>query len=97
MADAYKYLTGHSDDPLVAMNAVLGKHFPPGGLNLRNNNPFPLLDADKRTVTLGFDHSETDVPRLVTARCREFPWSCTSPLSSPVPPRTTLTGTSITQ
>ena len=73
LADAYKYLTGRGDDPLVAMNALLDKHFPPGGLNLRNNNPFPLLDADKRTVTLGFDHTSTDVPRLVSGPVPRVP------------------------
>jgi hypothetical protein len=61
-ADMYKTLTGRVDDPLAALNALLAKHFPPGGINLRNNNPFPLLEGDKRRVFLGFKHSTTDIP-----------------------------------
>jgi hypothetical protein len=64
LADAYKGLTGNSDDPLAAMNALLSKHYPPGGISLRNNNPFPLYDANKRIVTLGFDRTTTDLPRI---------------------------------
>lgn len=69
-ADTYKTLTGRVDNPLAALNALLAKHFPPGGINLRNNNPFPLLEADKRKVSLGFKHSTADIPVIPTV----IPW-----------------------
>jgi hypothetical protein len=60
-ADAYKNLTGHNDDPLANMNALLKKHFSTSIINLLDNNPFPLYDNASRRVILGFAGSIADV------------------------------------
>jgi hypothetical protein len=53
LADRYHQVSGLTDDPLAAMNALLDKHFL-ANPKLANNNPFPLLDAPNRQVFLQF-------------------------------------------
>ncbi len=60
--DGYKNLTARTDDPLAAMNDLLAKHYGKSYINLLDNNPFPLLDAKDRRVTVGFERSVKDVP-----------------------------------
>jgi len=61
-ADTYKNLTGRTDDPLVAMNDLITKHFDGSFFNLLDNNPFPLLEQSARQVTVGTTRSIRTVP-----------------------------------
>jgi hypothetical protein len=63
LKDHYKNLTGNTDDPLAAMNNLLNAHYPASdSINLLNNNPFPLLDAANRKVSLAFQKSASAHP-----------------------------------
>ena len=63
-ADHYKNLTGRTDDPLVAMSALLESHFDGYSYNVLKNNPFPLYDRTSRLVELGYTFSVENVPTL---------------------------------
>lgn len=53
LANRYQQVTGNTDDPMADMIALLNKHFP-AGIQLPNNNPFPLYDQPQRQVYLQF-------------------------------------------
>jgi hypothetical protein len=62
LADRYHQVSGLTNDPLAAMNALLDKHFL-ANAKLANNNPFPLLDAANRQVFLQFAAPSTHTTR----------------------------------